>query len=207
MTATPPYVLPRFKVFIDYWNFQLMVNGAKGDPRVRIDWRIVGQFLAKQASLKTGDTTYSYEGTNIYTSYNPKTETKTYLNWVNTFLKVQPGVQVDCSERRTKMPPKCPDCHKEISSCPNCGGKMFGTVEKGVDARIVTDMIRLAWENAYDVAVLVSSDRDLIPGVEFLDAKGKKVIHAGFPPIGSELSQSCWGSFSVIPLIDQIIRP
>jgi len=34
------------------------------------------------------------------------------------------------------------------------------TEEKGVDVAIATDMIKLAWEDAYDWAVLVSSDRD-----------------------------------------------
>ncbi len=35
---------------------------------------------------------------------------------------------------------------------------MIRTVEKGIDTAIVTDMISLAWANAWDVAVLVSSD-------------------------------------------------
>ena len=56
------------------------------------------------------------------------------------------------------------------------------TEEKGVDVAIATDMIKLAWEDVYDWAVLVSSDRDFVPAVEFLNAKGRKVLHAGFPP-------------------------
>jgi uncharacterized LabA/DUF88 family protein len=39
---------------------------------------------------------------------------------------------------------------------------MRGMEEKGVDTRIVTDMMSLAWNGAYDVAVLVSADRDFI---------------------------------------------
>ena len=58
-------------------------------------------------------------------------------------------------------------------------------------------MIRLAWEQAYDVAVLAASDSDLVPAVEFLIAKGIKVIQAGFPPIGVDLATACWGSFDV----------
>ena len=57
--------------------------------------------------------------------------------------------------------------------------------EKGVDTAIATDMIRLAWEKAYDVAVLASSDGDLVPAVEFLDLKGARIIQAGFYPRGS----------------------
>lgn len=74
---------------------------------------------------------------------------------------------------------------------------LAGTVEKGVDTAIATDMIRLAWENAYDAAILVTSDADLVPAVEFLELKGIRVIQAGFPPDGADLSTACWGSFDL----------
>jgi uncharacterized LabA/DUF88 family protein len=83
---------------------------------------------------------------------------------------------------------------------------MVSSGEKGVDTLIVTDMIRLAWENAYDMAVLASSDRDLIPAVKYLDQKGKKVVHAGFREIGSDLARSSWASFDISPKIAEIIR-
>ncbi len=40
--------------------------------------------------------------------------------------------------------------------------------EKGIDVAIAVDMIRLATTGAYDVAILVSSDTDLLPAVETL---------------------------------------
>jgi len=40
--------------------------------------------------------------------------------------------------------------------------------EKGVDTAIVTDLLSLASEDAYDVAVLLSSDADHIPAVEWV---------------------------------------
>ena len=76
---------------------------------------------------------------------------------------------------------------------------MVRTVEKGIDTAIVTDMISLAWENAWEVAILVSSDRDFIPLVEFLTNKGLKVINAHFPPKGMDLARHCWGSFDLQP--------
>ncbi len=78
---------------------------------------------------------------------------------------------------------------------------MRGTEEKGVDTRIVADMISLAWADAYDVAVLVSADRDFVPVAEFLQTKGIKVIHGGFPPKGSHLSQKCWANLNVTSLM------
>ena len=74
---------------------------------------------------------------------------------------------------------------------------MRGTEEKGVDTSVVTDMISLAWEDNYDVAVLVSADKDFIPVAEFLERKGKKVLHGAFPPKGSELTRKCWGSIDL----------
>lgn len=68
-------------------------------------------------------------------------------------------------------------------------------------------MIRLAWEDAYDVAVLATSDSDLIPAVEFLNLKGLKVVQAGFPPRGINLATACWASFDVAPQQREIERP
>lgn len=84
---------------------------------------------------------------------------------------------------------------------------MSATEEKGVDTLIATDMIRLAWESAYDVAVLATSDSDLVPAVEFLNLKGRKVIQAGFPPLGVALATACWASFDVARYYQEIQRP
>jgi uncharacterized LabA/DUF88 family protein len=83
---------------------------------------------------------------------------------------------------------------------------MRGTEEKGVDTRIVTDMISLAWADAYDVAVLVSSDRDFVPVADFLQTRGIKVIHGAFPPKGHFLSQKCWASMDIAALKPQFTR-
>jgi len=54
--------------------------------------------------------------------------------------------------------------------------------------------------------MLVSSDRDFIPAVEFLNAKGRKVLHAGFPPRGSQLATKCWGSLDLRPHLKKLER-
>jgi hypothetical protein len=68
-------------------------------------------------------------------------------------------------------------------------------------------MIRLAWEGAFDLAVLATLDRDLIPAVEFLNLKARKVVQAGFPPKGQALAAACWSSFSVTRDCEEIRRP
>ena len=83
---------------------------------------------------------------------------------------------------------------------------MRGTEEKGVDTRIATDMVSLAWVNNYDVATLVSADRDFIPVVEFLNTRGIKVRHGSFPYSASQLTSTCWGSINIPSLMSQFRR-
>lgn len=192
----------RVRVFVDYWNFQLSLNSeiGGGDPdyRFEIDWVKLGPWLAGRACEAANIADGSFEGAIIYTSHDPRTEGgKKFHKWATTWLARQPGLRVECRERKAKKPPKCPKCHKPIETCPHCAGTMWGSQEKGVDTLIATDMIRLAWEGAYEVAVLATSDRDLVPAVEFLNLKGAKVIHAAFPPLGSDLSGQCWASFPI----------
>jgi uncharacterized LabA/DUF88 family protein len=187
------------RVFVDFWNFQLSVQ-REVSQNLKIDWAVLGPWLTQEASklaVSSGGQV-SYEGMHVYLSYNSKSgKDGGLINWASNTLDRFPGVQVTAMERKPKNPPNCPSCHLPIAVCPKCSGSMAGTVEKGIDTAIVTDMIKLAWEESYDVAVLVSADRDFIPAVEFLDAKGRKVIHAGFPPKGNDLATSCWASIDL----------
>jgi uncharacterized LabA/DUF88 family protein len=53
--------------------------------------------------------------------------------------------------------------------------------EKGVDVRLAVEMIRLAREDRYDQAYLLSSDTDLVPAVEEVQSFGKTVQYVGLP--------------------------
>lgn len=48
-----------------------------------------------------------------------------------------------------------------------------------------------------EVAILISSDRDFIPAVQMLTAKGYKVINAHFPPSGMNFAGECWASIDI----------
>lgn len=207
----------KIAVYIDYWNLQLTLNQriseARGvnDYRARIDWRNIGLLFAKSASALLGsdEAALSYEGCHIYTSFNPATdEGKKFRVWATTWLDRQPGVNVQIRERRPKALPKCPICHRDITHCPhqNCGRPIVATVEKGIDTLLAIDLVRMAIDGLYDTAVIASSDADMVPAVEFVHTRGKKVIQAGFPPSGVDLATQCWGSFDVMPLQGQIER-
>lgn len=206
----------RIMAFVDYWNFQLGLNLLEArdrglnDFRFKVDWFTLGQWLAKKACGAAGldPAAATFEGVTIYTSFNPSSEEgKKFRGWATGTLARQPGVRVECRERRSKQPPRCPACYQRIETCPHCSRPIQPTVEKGVDTLIATDMIRLAWENAYDLAVLATSDADLVPAVEFLRIKAQKVVQAGFPPHGTELATACWASFDVGRSRHEIARP
>ncbi len=53
--------------------------------------------------------------------------------------------------------------------------------EKGVDVSLVVDMLTGAFKDAYDTAILVSSDGDFKPAVEAVRREGKRVEYVYFP--------------------------
>lgn len=209
----------RIAVFIDYWNFVLTFEKRQGEEKklngVRyksdIDWQVVGPLLANQACpvLSVDPKLLSYQGVYVYTSFDPGNPAgERFARWANSWLNRQPGVNVAIRERKRKSVQKCNTCHGEITHCPDpaCAQQLRGTTEKGIDTLLVTDVIRLAVTDSYDAAVLVTSDADMVPGVQFVQQRGKKVIQAGFPPGGQALATASWGSFDIMPLAGQLER-
>lgn len=186
----------RIRVFIDFWNFELSIKKVRSD--FRINWHSLGLHLSREALRVIDETAHvDYQGMNVYGSYNIDHDQKLH-GWAARTLDTIPGVHVTMVPRRRRHTgPTCPACHQVVSQCPICNADMRGTEEKGVDTRIATEMISLAWVDNYDVAVLVSSDRDFVPVVEFLGTRGIKVVHGAFPPQAAELTQKCWGSICI----------
>jgi uncharacterized LabA/DUF88 family protein len=180
------------------------VSGARhrDGKDVNLDWKRLGPWLTEKAGALAlaGDASrpLRYEGLHVYISIDPRRSSRDggLKKWAGVIDRF-PGVHVVMKERKPKDPPVCPVCHGVITDCPHCGKPQAGMIEKGINTAIVTDMIRLAWEDAWDVAVLVSADRDFIPAVEFLGAKGRKVVHAGIPPYGMDLARKCWSSLDL----------
>jgi len=66
------------------------------------------------------------------------------------------------------------------------------TVEKGVDVALAVDLIGMAWEDAYDVAILVSGDSDYVGAVSKVMGKGRNVEVASFRKfLSKELKEIC----------------
>lgn len=60
------------------------------------------------------------------------------------------------------------------------------------DIHLTVDMVKLAYNNAYDAAILVSSDGDFVPAVLAVKEIGKNVENIGFENVFSyHLKQEC----------------
>ena len=149
MTDTAEFLQPveRVRVFVDYWNLQLGASEKLG-RKFKPDWKRIPQWLGVDAvRLAVGDPKLPLrlDGLTAYISYNPASEAdRKFKTWASNFLDRVPSVQVVCKERKPRYAPQCQTCHQAIAVCPHCGTAMAGTVEKGVDVAITTDIIRLA---------------------------------------------------------------
>jgi uncharacterized LabA/DUF88 family protein len=197
----------RVHVFVDFWNYELSMKGV--EENYRTDWKKIAGVLSREAAnVVETSATFEYRGMNVYGSYDERSgKDAGFRRWATTVLDTFPGVNVSLVARQRKMTgPKCPTCYKVVEHCPDCGADMRGTEEKGVDTRIATDMISLAWIDSYDIGVLVSADRDFVPVAEFLQTRGIKILHGTFPPKGHHLTQKCWGSINIPNLREQFRR-
>lgn len=72
------------------------------------------------------------------------------------------------------------------------GKNEFYYVVKGDDIHIAVDMVKGAYENTFDTAILVSGDGDFVPAVKVVQEKGKSVENAYFKPsLSWHLKQEC----------------
>lgn len=62
---------------------------------------------------------------------------------------------------------------------------------KGDDVNLATDLIKGAYEDLYDIAIIVTGDEDFIPAINIVKNKHKKVINAFFPKSSSYLLRNC----------------
>jgi uncharacterized LabA/DUF88 family protein len=195
------------RVFIDYWNFQLMWNERAGSARC--DWKSLPGELTRAADsllTKVGLDAVVLQETRVYAGYEAGREAS-LKNWLSNFLDRQPGFRVFTSERHWRAHPvHCRSCGVSTNACPSCSAAFGRAAEKTIDARIVTDLIGLAWEGAYKAAVLVSSDKDFIPAVDYLQSKNIHVINATWQGRGHELAKVCWASFELDPYIAALTR-
>ncbi len=96
--------------------------------------------------------------------------------------------------RGTQTKQECSSCPGPCTHCRAATGDPGG---RGHDNPIAADLLELARKDAYDWAVIVSSDTWLIPVVRYLQSHGRKIVHGCFPPIARDLTKACWASIDL----------
>jgi ferredoxin len=196
-------------VFVDFWNFQLSWNAAM-DP-ARCDWRGLPSALVGAAARLLADVGITdpleLEETLLYASVDPVADANLRA-WLTGTIARMPSWRLPPIRERKPQPKSlhCRNCGQTTSACPACAQAFFVRPEKGVDAAMVTDMLSLAWQDAYEVAILVSNDADFVPAVERVQERGVKVVNASWAGKGYDLKRACWASFDLNTITHDICR-
>jgi len=90
------------------------------------------------------------------------------LKYINTEKKL---------EEAKKISNFCDSCKQKMGSFLKNSGLHKLSREKGVDVMLVTDMIRAAYQNKYEVALIFTGDADFVPAVELVQFLGKEVVN------------------------------
>src|SRR3989338_260333 len=148
----------RVAIFIDGSNFYHSVRDLFEVHDNEVDFGILVDFI-KGERLLIG--TYYYNAP-LDRSYNEQV----YWKQQKFFSRLRriPGFHVILCNMRKIIKP---------------GGEPEFSV-KGDDIHLATDMISMAYENLYDVAVLVSGDGDFVPAILKVQKLGKYVENAYF---------------------------
>ncbi len=106
-------------------------------------------------------------------------------------------------QQETEVKRACWSCYK---ACTHCVEGTKGRGGRGRDNPIANDLLKLAREDGFDWAVVVSSDLGIIPVVRYLQAHGRKLIHGCFPPVAMDLTKECWASIDLSPDLGGLSR-
>lgn len=165
----------RVMVFIDYQNFNINLYEhyrSKNKNSKNINYWALGKEINKIIPFQSEVIkTYLF-------AYKPceklmeLEQYKKYYDWLSS-LKNAPYLEV--IEGRQEIRPydeKTFDIHNT---------QTYRTEEKETDINLATHMLSKGFQNAYDIAILVTGDTDYIKVVETLHGIGKIVVIAHFP--------------------------
>jgi len=193
----------RVIIFVDFWNlvmgFNKLMTGNPYNHEYKIPWdRVFPDIICKKVSADA-----EYFGVHVYASHSEIGDEglKKFFRAMQNFR----GYKVILKKRKRLPEAKCNVCHKEILQCPHCDQRLLRYGEKGVDTTLAIDLFQYAMDKAFDTAVLVSSDTDFVPAVEYIERKGCRIVHAGFRNQSNELRSACWGHFFIEDILNDLV--
>lgn len=176
--------MERISIYIDGGNFYHLVIKKLGIEENDFDFESFVKFLVNDRA--TGENCKRfYKGTvrekegDLRSKELMSKQTKLF-----TILK-QSGWEIKTSKLQTRIEELAVDSRVvEYEQLKKIGVKKIHTErmrEKGIDVKIATDLLVGAFDDKYDTAIVVSSDSDLVPAIDWVrNRKKKKVEYIGF---------------------------
>lgn len=206
----------RVRLFIDFPNFgePLRQSVAKHGRTRQIEWSRLPKVLLKRLVdlAAVPEHRLRLVGSYVYDSFIPyqtlvehgehghaetwyRYDDKKFL--IET-LATMPGFFVHLSDRTLKM--------RHGAPVRNSMGAMV-TQEKAVDTRLTTDLLMGAFNDTYDIALLLSDDNDYVPPAEAVYERfGIIVVHVGFHHLSRGLGAASWAEILVDAKLAQSLR-
>lgn len=172
----------RIQIYIDGGNFYHLVLKKLNIKELEFSFEKLAHFLANGRTI-TGKR--FYVGTVREREGNPRT--KEAMSRQTKFLTALSSNQwsINTSKLRTRLEKIIIDervtGYKELLKKGIKQIEFERTREKGIDVKLATDLIVGAIDNQYDTAIVVSSDADLVPAIDWVRFRQKKKIeYIGF---------------------------
>ena len=174
----------RVQIFIDGGNFFHLALKKLGIGENDFSFEDFAKFLANGREIVSMGKRF-YVGTvreqvgNLRSKKAMSKQTKLF-----TTLKMT-GWEIKTSKLRTRVERIKIDGrvmnHEELRRKGVSEIEIRTTREKGIDVKLATDLIVGAVDDRYDTAIIVSSDSDLVPAIDWIRIKrNKKVEYIGF---------------------------
>lgn len=174
----------RVQIFIDAGNFYHLVLKKLGAKENDFSFDDFADFLANGRKITSLGKRF-YVGTVREQAGNPRSK-KAMSKQTRLFTTLKSGSwEIKTSKLRTRIERiKIDERVANYEELHRKGIKSIEirtTREKGIDVKLATDLIVGAVDDRYDTAIVISSDSDLVPAIDWVRMKGKKKIeYIGF---------------------------
>jgi uncharacterized LabA/DUF88 family protein len=148
---------PRVEIFVDGTNFYLAQRHA--GMMTQVDMNLLATRLSRG---------YHFVKLRFYTSPLPNQESAAYRAQQRFFAELEQSRRIELVLGRHKL---------RVNSET---GKRFH-VEKETDVNLAVDMVVGAYEERYDVALLVAGDSDYVRAVRAVQHRGKELVWCHLP--------------------------
>ena len=165
----------RSMCFIDYQNFEINKSAFLKDKKLNVNYSLLSKEINGRIHLEPIPTLLK----TFLFAYKPCEQLlqldrySKYYFWLSS-LKSKPFIEVIEGTQEIRQISK--DTAIDIND-----SSTYHTEEKGTDINVAVNMLTKAYQNAFDVAILISGDTDYIPVIEALHNIGKLVIVSTLP--------------------------